>query len=50
LAETLNDEECGTPEDKLRLLLIHYLCSSGVTDEEVEKMAANLEVTIVFFS
>jgi len=42
LSETLDDPECGTPEDRLRLLLIHYLCSG---DDEVDKLAEALQVS-----
>ncbi len=43
LREILEDQECGTPEDKMRLFIIHYLCSPNVSDEEVDKLSASLE-------
>lgn len=30
--DIIGDPECGTPEDKLRLFLIYFICSSNMTD------------------
>ncbi len=41
--EMIEDPEAGTPEDKMRLFLIYYLCSPQIADEEVDKFAGILE-------
>lgn len=43
ILDTIEDPEAGTPEDKLRLFVIFFLCSAQITDPEVEKFAAALE-------
>ena len=30
--DIISDPECGTPEDKLRLFLIYFICSPNMTD------------------
>lgn len=30
--DVIEDPECGIPEDKLRLFLIYYICSSNLTE------------------
>lgn len=30
--DIITDTECGTPEDKLRLFLVYYICSPNMTD------------------
>ena len=44
LGELLEDPESGTPEDKLRLFIIYYLCSQSIADEEADRIAKTLEV------
>ena len=44
LSDLLEDPESGTPEDKLRLFVIYFLCSQAVTDQDVDKIAKTLEV------
>ena len=40
LIQILEDQDAGTPEDKLRLFLIYFLCSgNNITDAEVIKKA-----------
>ena len=39
----INDNECGTPADKLRLFLIHYLCSNNITEQELSDASKALE-------
>ncbi|XP_015588870.1 protein sly1 homolog [Cephus cinctus] len=41
ILEIINDPECGTPEDKLRLFVIYYLCSN-MSDAEYNKHEAAL--------
>ena len=45
LADILQDPEAGTPEDKLRLFIIYYICSQNSTKEEIDSLSAILEVT-----
>ncbi|XP_037799503.1 sec1 family domain-containing protein 1-like [Penaeus monodon] len=42
LLEIINDPECGTPLDKLRVFLILYLCSNTMTDAEFNDYAKAL--------
>ncbi|XP_047486346.1 sec1 family domain-containing protein 1-like [Penaeus chinensis] len=42
LLEIINDPECGTPLDKLRVFLILYLCSNTMTDPEFNDYAKAL--------
>ena len=35
LIQIFEDKDAGTPEDKLRLFLIYYLCTAHITDTEV---------------
>lgn len=42
LLEIIADGEIGTPEDKMRLFLIFYICSPGITDADVRKFEAAL--------
>ncbi len=44
LMDLFQDEECGTPEDKMRLFLIYFLCSQQIPDAEIDKFAKVLEV------
>jgi len=44
LIQILEDQDAGTPEDKLRLFLIYFLCSgNNITDAEVDQYAKVLE-------
>lgn len=47
--DLITDPSAGTPEDKMRLFIIYYLCTSQFTDDEYEKfegalVAANCDV------
>lgn len=46
LNDLFDDSEAGTPEDKMRLLLIYVLCSQQVTDDEVQRFSHALEVFV----
>ncbi|CAF4466268.1 unnamed protein product [Rotaria socialis] len=37
LMEVLSDPAAGTPEDKLRLFLIHYICTPTMTQSELDQ-------------
>lgn len=39
--ETISDPECGTPEDKLRLAIIYYICTN-MSDSEYSKLETAL--------
>ena len=43
LADILQDPEAGTPEDKLRLFIIYYICSQNSSKEEIDSLSAILE-------
>uniref|UniRef100_T1JGN0 Protein sly1 homolog n=1 Tax=Strigamia maritima TaxID=126957 RepID=T1JGN0_STRMM len=43
LIELFADPEAGTPEDKMRLFLIYYICGPTLTDAEVDQYAAVLK-------
>lgn len=38
------DPHTGTPEDKMRLFLIYFLCSEHLTDEEIVRFSEKLQV------
>lgn len=42
LKDVLVDAECGTAEDKMRLLVIWYICTPNVPEAEVQRMEALL--------
>ncbi|UJR14602.1 hypothetical protein I4U23_001597 [Adineta vaga] len=42
LMEVLSDPAAGTPEDKLRLFLIHYICTPTMTQAELDQYTAVL--------
>ncbi|CAF0744208.1 unnamed protein product [Adineta ricciae] len=42
LMEVLSDPAAGTPEDKLRLFLIHYICTPTMTQTELDQYTAVL--------
>ena len=46
LMQILEDQEAGTPQDKLRLFLIYYLCSQpgAISDAEVDQVCS---ITII---
>ena len=44
LSDILEDPDAGTPEDKMRLFIIYFLCSPTITDEEVDRLSKTLEV------
>lgn len=37
LADILTDPEIGTPEDKMRLFIIYYICTPSISDSESSK-------------
>ncbi|XP_017876919.1 protein sly1 homolog [Ceratina calcarata] len=39
--ETISDPDCGTPEDKLRLAIIYYICTN-MSDSEYNKLESAL--------
>ncbi|CAF4952947.1 protein sly1 homolog [Pieris napi] len=41
--DLISDEEAGTPEDKMRLFIIYYLCTSQLNEEEYKKFEAALQ-------
>ncbi|XP_073978466.1 sec1 family domain containing Slh isoform X1 [Rhodnius prolixus] len=43
LMEILSDAETGTPEDKMRLILIYYICTDSVPEVELDRYALALE-------
>lgn len=47
LKDIFEDTEAGTPEDKLRIFLIYYLCAQQVTDQEIRELEDILEVNFV---
>lgn len=42
LLEILNDAETGTPEDKMRLFLIYYICTDIIPEAEMNKFSQAL--------
>uniref|UniRef100_A0A0A9Y8F8 Protein sly1 homolog n=1 Tax=Lygus hesperus TaxID=30085 RepID=A0A0A9Y8F8_LYGHE len=43
IMEILSDTELGTPEDKMRLFLIYYICTDNITEVEVDRCGMALE-------
>ncbi|XP_048480612.1 protein sly1 homolog [Plutella xylostella] len=41
--DLISDPNAGTPEDKMRLFVIYYLCTTEVTEQEFEKFEAALK-------
>lgn len=41
--DLISDETAGTPEDKMRLFIIYYLCTSQLNDDEYKKFEAALQ-------
>lgn len=42
LFDTLSDKEAGTPDDKLRLFIIYYICSFNLSDAELARFESAL--------
>jgi hypothetical protein len=45
MLDVLEDPEAGTPEDRMRLFVIYFLCAQQVTTEEVDKFSEVLEAS-----
>jgi len=43
IMEVLNDPESGSPDDKMRLFLIFFLCSPTMTDAELDQYSGALQ-------
>lgn len=43
LIDIISDPEAGSPEDKMRLFLIYYICGPPMTDAEVDQYASALK-------
>ncbi|KAK4886254.1 hypothetical protein RN001_002525 [Aquatica leii] len=43
LSEILTDPEIGTPEDKMRLFIIYFICAPNISEAEYSKYQAILE-------
>lgn len=43
VTEIIADPDAGSPEDKLRLFLIYYICSSGMNDVESDQYSLALQ-------
>lgn len=43
IVEVITDPDAGTPEDKMRLFLIYYICSSGISDAELDQYGVALK-------
>ena len=44
LMQVFEDKEAGTPDDKMRLFLIYYICSPQLPESEVDEYANVLQV------
>ena len=44
----LEDPESGTPKDRMRLLLVYFLCHPSLSDQDVERLCGILEVRLRF--
>ena len=44
ILEIFEDNEAGTPEDKMRLFLIYYLCTPNISDSQIDEYAKTLQV------
>lgn len=42
IVELINDPDAGTAEDKLRLLVIYYICSANMTPVELDQYLLQL--------
>lgn len=45
IMEILNDPDAGTPEDKVRLLIIYYICSSNISQTDLDQYLNQLQPT-----
>lgn len=43
LADVFRDPEFGTPDDKMRLFIIYYICAQNVSDSEYQKLETILQ-------
>ena len=43
IMEILNDPDAGTPEDKIRLLIIYYICSSNISQTDLDQYLTQLQ-------
>lgn len=41
--DIISDPECGTPDDKLRLFLVYFICSPNMTESETDQYATALQ-------
>ena len=44
ILQIFEDNEAGTPEDKMRLFLIYYLCTPNISDSQIDEYAKTLQV------
>lgn len=42
LLQIIKDPDCGSPQDKMRIFLIMYLCAANMTDAEFNEYATAL--------
>lgn len=42
LLEIISDPEIGTPEDKMRLFIIFFICSPHISDTDLQKCETSL--------
>jgi hypothetical protein len=45
IMEIFNDPDAGTPEDKVRLLIIYYICSSNISQTDLDQYLNQLQPT-----
>ena len=50
LDQVFEDRDAGTPDDKMRLFLIYYICSHQLPDSEVDDYANILQVCTKVYS
>lgn len=43
IMEIISDAEAGSPEDKMRLFIIYYICSTHLSDAELKKFETSLQ-------
>lgn len=43
IMEMLSDTEASTPEDKMRLFLVYYICAQSMSEAEFDRYAATLQ-------
>ena len=44
IKDVFEDPDAGTPEDKMRLFVIYFLCTPDLQDSEVDRISELLEV------